>query len=231
MSDLQPSRLGSKEHWDQVYETELANFQEHGDEGEIWFGVQSVDKMVKWVQEHVPPSWNASMLEIGSGNGTLLFALVEAGYDASRLCGIDYSADAVNLSRAIADGTPITFAECDFLAADPPRLPHMPTEEGPDVWDLLLDKGTFDAIALGAKEADGKSPAARYPAHAARLLKPGGSFLITSCNFTEDELRANFETPETGFVYHSRIQHRTFAFGGKSGSTVSTVAFIKPPIS
>ncbi|KAJ6531917.1 S-adenosyl-L-methionine-dependent methyltransferase [Mycena capillaripes] len=232
VSDLQPSKLGSKEHWDSVYENELANFQEHGDEGEIWFGFQSVEKMVKWALEHVPPSLNASVLEVGSGNGTLLFALVEEGYDPSFLCGIDYSADAVKLSRAIAEttdaGESITFADCDFLASDPPRLPHMPPGQRSDVWDLLLDKGTFDAIALGEKEDDGKSPAARYPARVARLLKPGASFLITSCNFTEDELRANFETPETGLVYHSRIQHRTYTFGGKSGSPCSSVAFIRP---
>jgi len=192
--------------------------------------------MVKWALEHAPPSRNASILEVGSGNGTLLFALADADYDPSLLCGIDYSADAVNLARAIATtsdtGHAITFAECDFLATDPPRLPHMPpADQPPDVWDLLLDKGTFDAIALAEKDEDGRSPAARYPARVARLLKPGASFLITSCNFTEDELRASFETPETGLVYHSRIQHKTFTFGGKSGSPVSSVAFIKPPIS
>ncbi|KAJ7903419.1 S-adenosyl-L-methionine-dependent methyltransferase [Mycena olivaceomarginata] len=222
VSDLQPSKLGSKEHWDHVYHTELANFQEHGDEGEIWFGLQSVEKMVKWALQHVPPSQNPSILEVGSGNGTLLFGLADAGYNGSLLCGIDYSPDAVNLARAIGaasdTGSTITFAECDFLIADPPR----------DRWDLLLDKGTFDAIALAEKDADGKSPAARYPARVARLLKPGASFLITSCNFTEDELRASFETPETGLVYHSRIQHKTFTFGGKSGSPVSSVAFTRP---
>ncbi|KAJ7104037.1 S-adenosyl-L-methionine-dependent methyltransferase [Mycena belliarum] len=230
VSDLQPSKLGRKEHWDQVYETELENFNEHGDEGEIWFGVQSVEKMVNWALQHVPPSQNASTLEVGSGNGTLLFALVEAGYDTSCLCGIDYSADAVKLAHAIAEttegGDSIMFAECDFLASDPPCLPNMPPSQRPDVWDLILDKGTFDAIALAEKDADGKSPAAHYPGRVARLLKPGGYFLITSCNFTEDELRTNFETTATGLKYHSRIQHKTYTFGGKSGSPCSSVAFI-----
>ncbi|KAJ7030362.1 S-adenosyl-L-methionine-dependent methyltransferase [Mycena alexandri] len=208
-AELQPSKLGKKEHWDTVYENELANFHEHGDEGEIWFGVQSVDKMVKWALEHVPPSQNPAILEVGSGNGTLLFALAEAGYTANLLCGIDYSADAVRLARAIAEttdtGAAIAFAECDFLTADPPS----------DAWDLLLDKGTYDAIALAEKDAGGASPG----------CAPGASFLITSCNFTEDELRASFETPETGLVYHSRIQHKTYSFGGKSGSPCSSVAF------
>ncbi|KAJ7928917.1 hypothetical protein B0H13DRAFT_2228849 [Mycena leptocephala] len=203
VSDLQPSKLGSKEHWDHVYETELANFQEHGDEGEIWFGVQSVEKMVKWALEHVPPTQNASILEVGSGNGTLFV-------------------DAVNLARAIAATTD---------AGDsihPPRLPCMPPEQTRTLGSNLR-QGTFDAIALAEKEDDGKSPAARYPARVARLLNlvPVSSLLV-SCNFTEDELRANFETPETGLVYHSRIQHRTITFGGKSGSSTSSVAFMKP---
>lgn len=30
------SELGRKEHWDEVYACELANLQEHGDEGELW---------------------------------------------------------------------------------------------------------------------------------------------------------------------------------------------------
>ncbi|KAF7327645.1 Methyltranfer-dom domain-containing protein [Mycena kentingensis (nom. inval.)] len=227
MDALNPSRLGTKQHWDDVYKTELLNYAENGDEGEIWFGTQAVDKMIKWASEHMPASQNPLTLEIGCGNGTLLFALIEAGYDPSRLCGLDYSAGAVDLARAIAaateENTGISFAECDFLTEEPPHLPNLP----PDAhWDLLLDKGTFDAIALAEKDEDGSAPVARYPARVARLLKHGGLFLITSCNFTEDELRAAFEP--SGLEYHSRIQHRTITFGGKTGSSVSSVAFKKP---
>ncbi|KAJ7650125.1 hypothetical protein FB45DRAFT_887041 [Roridomyces roridus] len=208
--DLQPSKLGTKDHWDQVYKTELENFQENGDEGEIWFGLESVRKMVKWAKEHVPPTLeprNPRSRHRERLRYSLNWLTDDAGYDGARICGIDYSPDAVNL-------------------AHPPHLPDMPSET--NVWDLILDKGTFDAIALGEKQ-DGKSPAARYPGRVTQLLKPGGSFLITSCNFTEEELKSFFATPETGLIYHSSIQHRSFTFGGKTGSSCSSVAFRKPP--
>ncbi|KAI5892848.1 S-adenosyl-L-methionine-dependent methyltransferase [Schizophyllum commune H4-8] len=239
-AELQPSKLGTKEHWDNVYSSELANFKEIGDEGEIWFGEESVEKMVDWALEHIPPPSSASpsssthptILEIGSGNGTLLFALAEAGYAPTKLCGIDYSADAVALAKSIAQARgggleDITFEERDFLTEEIVGL----SDGGKDAhetasWDLVLDKGTYDAIALGEKDEKGLSPAAGYPARAARLLKPGGFFLITSCNFTEEELKASF-TAEGTMEYHSRVKHRTFSFGGQSGSVVCTVAFRK----
>ncbi|KAK0193836.1 S-adenosyl-L-methionine-dependent methyltransferase [Armillaria mellea] len=229
-ADLQPSKLGNKEHWDDVYKTELENFDETGDEGEIWFGEESVEKMVEWTMENVPASLGPSILEIGSGNGTLLFALLEVGYSATSLCGIDYSMDGIQLAQKISltrDGARITFRHRDFLSEDPPVLPHMNHENPSGQWDILLDKGTYDAIALGQRDDLGRSPVYQYPQRAARQLKAGGFFLITSCNFTEDELKASFATPETGFIYHSRIQYPTFTFGGKSGSICSSVAFKK----
>jgi EEF1A lysine methyltransferase 2 len=221
--------------WDGVYEEELANFEELGDEGEIWcvltalgsyhlslwnrFGIETVERMVAWAQENVPPTTNPSVLEIGCGNGTLVLALFEAGYAATHLSGIDYSPGAIKLARSIATtrGEEITFNYCDFLQEDPPALSHM--KEG--VWDLLLDKGTFDAIALGEKDESGRSPAVNYPGRVQKLLAPGGCFLITctcmprvfkscnimivhlglACNFTETELKAQFTTSETGLVY------------------------------
>ena len=133
--------------------------------------------MVDWALENVPPTTNPSVLEIGCGNGTLVLALVEAGYAATHLSGIDYSPGAVKLASSIAAirGEGISFSDCDFLKEEPPLLSHM--EEG--VWDLLLDKGTFDAIALGEKDEKGRLPAVNYPRRIQQLLAPGGYFLIT----------------------------------------------------
>ncbi|KAG9046365.1 hypothetical protein FS837_004541, partial [Tulasnella sp. UAMH 9824] len=73
---FEPSKLGTKQHWDDVYKRELANFEDDSeDEGEVWFGLDSVEKMVDWATENVPPSNKPYTLDIGSGNGTLSLAL------------------------------------------------------------------------------------------------------------------------------------------------------------
>ncbi|KAI9512078.1 S-adenosyl-L-methionine-dependent methyltransferase [Russula earlei] len=246
---FEPSRLGTKAHWDSVYRREVANFEETGDEGEVWFGEDSVEKMVDWALENVPASSDPRVLEIGSGNGALLFALREAGYAAPRLSGIDYSPDAVKLARSVArarrDGDEeIAFHVCDFLSERPPPLPGQ-QRDAPGGWDLLLDKGTYDAISLGEKDGSGGSPVAAYPSRTSSLLKERGYLLITckaairsrslsladrrsaACNFTEEELKASFVGPETNFRFHSRVKYPSISFGGKTGSVYTTVAFKK----
>jgi SAM-dependent methyltransferase len=207
--------------------------------------------MVDWALKYVPPSIHSWTLEVGSGNGTLLFALLDADYPPERLCGIDYSPGSVKLAQSIAatrGGDKISFHLCDFLKEDPPTLPSMPQPASTDPWDLILDKGTFDAIALMENDHKGMAPAEGYPTKVSQLLRPGGYFLITcapsylldaylsadfpvteACNFTEEELKTKFATIQTGLVYHSRIPHPTFTFGGKSGSICSSIAFQRLP--
>jgi len=160
--------------------------------------------MVEWVVDNIPPTTNPSTVEVGNGNGTLLFALSEAGYPSTHLSGIDYSPGAVKLAQSIARirNQDVTFNICDFLQDVPPLLPHM-QDRSEGVWDLVLDKGTFDAIALGTKNENGKSPAAKYPGRVDKILRPGGYFLITSCNFTEEELRAQFVRSDTCLMYQT----------------------------
>ncbi|KAH7930220.1 S-adenosyl-L-methionine-dependent methyltransferase [Leucogyrophana mollusca] len=227
-ADLQPSKLGTREHWDDVYDEEIRNFKDNGEEGEIWFGQESVDKMVDWALENVPVDRAPSILEVGSGNGTLLFALADKRYPLDRLSGIDYSSGAIELAQSISESRgyeAITFNRCDFLREDPPLLPQSQQESRHEAWDLILDKGTFDAIALMGRDENGNAPVLGYPQRVFQLLKPGGYFLITSCNFTETELQTAFDA---SLEYHSRIQHRVYTFGGKSGSVCSSVAFRKP---
>jgi len=225
--ELKPSKLGTKQYWDDVYASELENFEEIGDEGEVWFGEESVEKMVDWCLRIVPPEKSPLVLELGSGNGILLTALVENGYNPDLIQGIDYSQGAVQLAKKVAFARGGTFSRisyntCDFLYGKVPTL-----RPEPSTFDLVLDKGTFDAIALAVKNHDGNSPCDLYTRQLFSTLSSGGYFLITSCNFTEEELIERFTGPDHPLEFHSKIQHQTFTFGGKSGSIVATVAFRK----
>ena len=162
--------------------------------------------MTEWSSTHVPSTTRPSVLDVGTGNGHLLFAMADAGYDPSRLTGIDYSQGSVDLCIAIAkerdDGKEkhtyqdITFVACDFL--DPVSPVPMPREESTDegVWDLVLDKGTFDAISLMDKDVEGNAPLGKYVPRVAKLLKPGGHFLITCERLVLNRRFANLLPPQ-----------------------------------
>jgi tRNA G46 methylase TrmB len=152
----------------------------------VWFrfGLESVEKIVDWILDHYPiptgSGTSPSILEIGCGNGTLLFAAHEAGYNPERMYGIDYSENAISLAKSIASkketegATSIKFTARDFLTEGIPR-----DDTTSDGWNLILDKGTFDAISLGKKGENGHAPHRQYPQRLSALMKPGGRFLIT----------------------------------------------------
>jgi len=91
-----------------------------------------------------------------------------------------------------------------------------------------LDKGTFDAICLSdEKDEQGRRICEGYKDRIAALVKPhGGLFIVTSCNWTEGELRAWFVEGTGGeFEEWGRVEYRAFVFGGAKGQTISTLCF------
>lgn len=88
--------------------------------------------------------------------------------------------------------------------------------------NLLIRSGTYDAVSLHPD--DPKSKREAYIANIYAMLEDDGLFIITSCNWTEDELCKAFECK---FVKHSVIPAPTFKFGGKVGSVVTSVVFKK----
>jgi hypothetical protein len=100
-------------------------------------------------------------------------------------------------------------------------------------WDVVLDKGTFDAVSLsGASDAQGRRVSEGYRDRVLQLLRSGGMFLVTSCNWTEAELRQWFEesgqdSTSSRLVHAGRVEYRSFSFGGVKGQTISTSAFLK----
>jgi len=59
------------------------------------------------------------------------------------------------------------------------------------VFDVCLDKGTYDAISLSPSNPEEQKTV--YVQSSATLLKASGLLVIASCNWTEEELKKQFE--------------------------------------
>lgn len=170
-----------------------------------------------------------------------MLALLRRGGFRGGMVGVDYSRGSVELARALhrpapgSGSTPeqsIRFEEWDILNAEPGDW--FP-EHG---FDIVLDKGTFDAVSL-SDEGDGvKRVCERYPRIAAGLVRRGGFLVVTSCNWTETELVRWFlpGSPGAGAVTSAggdtgvlevwgRVEYPVFKFGGMEGQGVCTVCF------
>ena len=163
--------------------------------------------MRQWAQKNLPPSPTpVRVLECGSGNGSLLLSFLTSPLSSApqtfHLTGIDYSPGAVSLSKsvefsrraALTDEDVINEVDIQWRVGD---LLH---DDFDDTWDLVMDKGTFDALALSDEPVtgDGRLPSKVYPERIAKLVREGGFFLITSCNFTEEEIIRRYTNPKLG---------------------------------
>ena len=81
-------------------------------------------------------------------------------------------------------------------------------------FDIAIDKGTYDAIALCPDDSKGKRHL--YKDFLVRILKQDGIFIITSCNWTYDEL-IQFYTKNNEFEYLDEIKIPVMTFGGRAG--------------
>lgn len=144
----------------------------------------------------------------------------------------------------------IRFEEWDILNSEGEldeegRLDWFPYEQGG--FDIVLDKGTFDAVSLSEEvveeKTEGKEEASaggkviqrrvceRYPGIARRLVRKGGFLVVTSCNWTEEELVRWFTGEEAKgpgsdrLEVWGRVEYPKFRFGGQEGQGVCTVCF------
>ncbi|XP_062134035.1 EEF1A lysine methyltransferase 2 [Drosophila sulfurigaster albostrigata] len=215
--ELEGSELGTKEYWENSYTREIQNYHSHGDVGEIWFDEDSQQRIVDWLlkQENVDKQ-TARVLDLGCGNGMFLIALGNEGY--TQLTGVDYSPKAIELAKGIAkdQSLNINYDVADLTQSEPPNL---------GIYNIVHDKGTYDAVSLCPDNP--KEKRTNYLKTVAQLLSDEHSlFIITSCNWTEEELLVSFEE---FFVKHCSIPTPTFKFGGKVGNVVTSVVFKKRP--
>lgn len=104
-------------------------------------------------------------------------------------------------------------------------LPWFPYDQGG--FDIVLDKGTFDAVSL-ADDAKTTRVCERYPDIARHLVRRGGFLIVTTCNWTEEELVHWFTGERTSgdrLVVWGRVEYPRFRFGGHEGQGVCTVCF------
>ncbi|XP_008320632.1 EEF1A lysine methyltransferase 2 [Cynoglossus semilaevis] len=209
-NDFKTSKLGTKDYWESVYQKELETFKDIGDVGEIWFGEESMSRVLHWMDKSKIPE-NAAILDIGTGNAAFLIELARHGY--RNLMGIDYSPASVELARNVLqaeDLTDVIVKEMDFLNCQ---------GELKD-FDICIDKGTFDAISLNPeKTEEGKE---LYVQTLRGALKEGGIFALTSCNWTKEQLLSRFRE---GFQFEQELPTPSFQFGGKKGNSVTALIF------
>lgn len=152
----------------------------------------------------------------------MLFALREEGGFGGPMLGVDYSLQSVQLARRIAEEkgleSDITFKVWDILNG----CGEKGEEQELGQWDIVLDKGTFDAVSLsgvaGAEE--------RYVRRVEELVKKEGMVLVTSCNWTEAEITHWFEAGGT-LERTDCLRYPSFTFGGSTGQSISSICFRK----
>ncbi|CDK28070.1 unnamed protein product [Kuraishia capsulata CBS 1993] len=220
--------------WDDFYAKEKSNFESNPeDTGECWFDDSDAEaKMIQFLSDKIGEleaiSDSSRICDLGTGNGHLLFELRNEGFEGP-LVGVDYSERSVEFATKVAtaeDFENVTFSQCDILSPDHPFFEEIRASSGE--FDILLDKGTLDAIALSEDlyENNTKRGHLVYPKCVAPLLKKGGIALITSCNFTTEEL-ISIMTTDGLYEVWDKVNYPTFQFGGIQGSTVCTIAFLK----
>ncbi|KAG5438398.1 hypothetical protein PCANB_002887 [Pneumocystis canis] len=217
--EIRSSILGTKDYWESVFENEKKNFESFKDLGEIWFGRNLENKILHWLKNNIPPRSDLKILDVGCGNGHFLCILSNRGYNCCTLVGIDYSNTAIELSKTIAREqgiNAVVFETVDILN---------PKGYFNGEWDIVMDKGTFDSVTLNGEVIGDMRASLLYPSCLKKLIKKGGFLIITSCNWTKEELITEFSRQE--FIYYSDIERPIFSFGGSYGSSSSTVIFIR----
>ncbi|XP_053201801.1 EEF1A lysine methyltransferase 2-like [Panonychus citri] len=227
-STINSSILGTKEYWENLYQQEINNYLDHSDPGEIWFGKGLTMKMVKWIKSKssqlLPDDGDQiKILDLGCGNGHLLYSLYQQGY--TDLTGLDYADKSIKLVNQMASDLGIV-NNLKTYVADVLTLYKSNLIPERIKFNLIIDKGTFDAICLNP-DLDLNQVKSDYLATLEAILFKGRSFfMIASCNWTKDELINMFTKSSQSFLsLYDEIETPQFSFGGSKGNNVTCLIF------
>lgn len=113
-----------------------------------------------------------------------LVELTKQGFE--KLLGVDYSEKAVDLAREVLKENNMSHVElkvCDILDSENFNLPID--------FKLVHDKGTYDAISLHPEDPSSKRQ--KYIENIYKILLPSGYLVLTSCNWTKEEIEKHFQ--------------------------------------
>lgn len=147
----------------------------------------------------------------------MLVELHREGY--KNLAGADYSENAIELAKRIAADQDININYNVLDLLDPQDIK---SKLDGKTFDIVHDKGTYDAISLHPDNPTEKRSI--YIQHLYGMTSADGLLILSSCNWTEDELCKSFCGKFNKF---KTIPTPTFKFGGSVGSVVTQVVFKK----
>ena len=214
MSDCEEeyeSELGTKEHWDSTYKDELKLLETDGVIGHVWFE-EKHEIILDWLTALQGVSKTSKFLDIGCGNGATLVELANMGF--SNLFGSDYSEDAIQIAQKYAEAHGVD----QFIKLFVDDALNSKIEEK---YDVVFDKGMLDALILSPTNAKEKQQT--YFGTLKKLVGDDGVLVISSCNLTNEELIDRLTL--FNFEEVTRIRYKVIQFGGRSGSSLSTMCF------
>ncbi|XP_075989784.1 EEF1A lysine methyltransferase 2 [Anticarsia gemmatalis] len=210
-TELDSSELGTQDYWQKAYSKEIENFQGYGDTGDVWFGEDSAQRVIDWICD-CGVERDVRVIDLGCGNGYTLIELAKEGF--TNLLGIDYCEEAILLAEKVSSDHPLIKYKVFNITED--NVAQL------GKFGVIHDKGTYDAIGLNPDEP--KKHREKYIEQVTEMLDEDGMFIITSCNWTEEELIKHFSEK---MKLKRVIPTPQFKFGGKVGSLVSSVVFEK----
>ncbi|XP_034944408.1 EEF1A lysine methyltransferase 2 [Chelonus insularis] len=215
--ELNSSELGTYDYWENIYNDEINNFQEYGDIGEVWFGKKNAENLIKCIEE-LNIEKTDKIIDLGCGNGWTLVQLLKRGF--KNLYGVDYSPKAIKLARAILNDNQIDEGNIKLIVGDILNVEDSGIEN--ERFTLIHDKGTYDAISLNPDNHQEQRK--KYINNVTRILKDTGFFVISSCNWTKDELQEHFKND---FKVERSLETPKMSFGGKVGQSVTNMILRK----
>jgi len=174
-SDADPyhSQIGDAEYWERLYAATPAGVEP---------GAEVFDWLAGWfdvgclLEALVARDCSRSVLHLGCGNSRLPEGMYDAGY-TQQTC-IDLSPSVVEQMRVRNACRPM-----QWIAADCTDLTAVLED---DSFDLVIDKGTFDAITCHDSHA---LMLIKFLKEAFRVTKPGGVYICISLHESKDVLK------------------------------------------